>query len=124
MFHFIFSVICITVFNYQSSNFVASVETGRIADVIADALSSNPFSCFIDVHSFILFVENTEYTNCFLPQNAPIDLQLVADGTSKDVNLHAVIHPISNSWKVSNAHDLKPFYSFREEISMKVYRCS
>ena len=45
---------------------------------------------------------------------------MVADATSKDANLQAVIHAISNSWKVSNAHNLKPFYSFRDELSTKI----
>ena len=91
-----------------------------VQNVVTDALSRNPCDSSTDVYSSISPVENTEYTICFLFQNAPIDLRMVADATSKDANLQAVIHAISNSWKVLNAHDLKPFYSFRDELSTKI----
>ena len=103
----------------QSFNVTVNYITG-VQNVVADALSRNPCDSSTDVYSSISPVENTQYTICFLLQNTPIDLRMVADATSKDASLQAVIHAISNSWKVSNAHDLKPFYSFRDELSTKI----
>ncbi len=88
-----------------------------IQNVVADALSRNPCSSDSDAHSS---VENTEYTICFLLKNAPIDLKMVAKATSKDAKLQSVIHAISESWKIPNAQELKPYYSFRGELSTKV----
>ena len=45
---------------------------------------------------------------------------MAADTVSKDANLQTIIHAISYSWKAPNAPDLKPFYSFRDELSTKV----
>ena len=72
-----------------------------------------------DGYSSTLPVEDTEYTICFVLQNAPIDLLMVADATSNDAILQAIIHSVSNSWKVLNTRDLKPFYSFCDELSTK-----
>ena len=34
--------------------------------------------------------------------------------------MQSVIHAITKSWKIPNAKDLKPYYSFRDELSTKV----
>ena len=39
---------------------------------------------------------------------------------SKDAILQSVVYAISESWKILNAQELKPYYSFPDDLSTKI----
>jgi len=85
---------------------------------LADALSRNPVSKEIE-HSALPSSENIEYTVCFLLQNSPLNLKTVAEATAKDPFLQTVIQAVQCNWQTVASRKLSPFYSFRDELSLK-----
>ena len=83
--------------------------------MIADGLSRNPV-----LSSLVSNEENNEFTVCFLLKCSPIDLKRVAHETSLDKKLREVISAVRDGWQSSLCRRLKPYFSLRDELSIKV----
>lgn len=86
---------------------------------LADALSRNPVATNL-LHSQLPFSESVEHSICFILQKSPLDLQSVAVATASDPTLQAVILAIGNNWLSAESRKLTPYYSFRDELSLKL----
>lgn len=78
---------------------------------IADGLSRNSLPS--DVKS------SAEYSVCFILQGSPMELKTIASHTVLDSELIAVYEAISSNWSSPFSKQLKPFYHFREQLSVK-----
>ena len=86
---------------------------------LADALSRNPVATAFS-HSSLPYSESVEHSICFILQKSPVDLKSVATATACDSILQAVILAIGNDWKNAESRRLMPYYSFRDELSLKL----
>ena len=84
---------------------------------LADALSRNPPSESVTQED-ISDEENAEYTVCFITRSLPLVLKQVALSTAEDETLQEVIEAVETSWP-SRFSKLNPYYSFRDELSVK-----
>ena len=71
-------------------------------------------------HSALPYLESVEHSICFILQKSPVDLKFVATATACDSILQAVFLVIGNDWKNAESRRLMPYYSFRDELSLKL----
>ena len=86
---------------------------------LADALSRNPVPAALS-HSALPYTESVEHSICFILQKLPLNLESVATATAHDNTLQAVIRAIHNNWKDLESRKIAPYYSFRDELSLKL----
>ena len=107
------------ILNIQHFDFTLEHIAGK-SNLIADGLSRNPI-----LTSTASSEENNEYTVCFLLKCSPIDLKRVANETSRDETLQSVIAAVRDGWhSPQTCKHLKPYYSFRDELSLKLCNSS
>ena len=83
-----------------------------VKNVLADALSRNPVPLDPTPE------EVAEYSVCFALKSLSLDLSQIASESSRDPLLLKVAEAVSRDWPASHK-SLSPFYSFRDEISLK-----
>lgn len=81
---------------------------------VADALSRNPSN---KVHSTA--EEDADYAVCYILSSAPIDIHDVVHATKDSEILQAVVKAINANWMTVESRSLLPYYSFRDELSLK-----
>ena len=89
------------------------------SNVLADALSRFPVSC---ADSSITDAENPEYTLCFLLKSSPVDMKAVALAIAADPSLSIILKHISSSWSLAGASQVRPYFTFRDELTAKACR--
>ena len=82
-------------------------------NIIADTLSRNS----LDGHQ--TNEEIAEYTICFLLRTLPVNLKQVAESTAHDYTSTEIIKAIETNWPSYTKKTLKPFYSIRDQLSVK-----
>ena len=106
--------------NIQHFQFNLSYLRGQ-SNVLADALYRFPVPC---ADSSITDAENPEYTLCFLLKSSPVDMKAVALATAADPSLSVVVEHISSSWSLAGASQVRPYFTFRDELTAKACRQS
>ena len=84
-------------------------------NVVADAISRNVPANPPIVSS----EENIEYSICFILTSSPLNLKDVAQATAASPLLQKVINAIETSWTSSLSKKLLPYYSMRDQLSIK-----
>ena len=82
-------------------------------NILADALSRN------SVSGEPIESETAEYTLCFLLQSSPLNLKVIAEATEADPVLSKVKEAITCDWRSQEFKSLKPYYSIREQLTVK-----
>ena len=106
------------ILNIQHFQFNLSYLRGQ-SNVLADALSRFPVSC---ADSSITDAENPEYTLCFLLKSSPVDMKAVALAIAADPSLSVILEHISSSWSLAGASQVRPYFTFRDELTAKACR--